>query len=352
MANRQVIVAMSGGIDSLMAAILLKKSGRYQVSAVHLKLFAYNSQESDIEGLKDTCRGLDIPLEVVDFEEEFRRSVVDYFCREYRFGRTPNPCTTCNKEIKFGFLLNKVLTGGFDYLATGHYARVEYSPHRYHLLRGRDPSKDQSYFLYRLGQKELKHLILPLGNLFKSEVIVKAHRLSIKANGKEDSQDICFVRDNDYRAFLAGCIPLEEGDIIDTAGNTLGKHRGLSLYTVGQRQKLGLSSGKRLYVLKIDTQSNRIVVGSKKELLNHKLIARDMTWVSGVPPMDEGNITARIRYGTEEASVRLRNKDSGMEVTFDRAQSAIAPGQDVVFYRGEEVLGGGIIERANRENEK
>ena len=341
---------MSGGIDSLMAAILLKESGHYQVSAVHLKLFAYDGQEGDIESLSDTCRSLDIPLEVVNLEREFRRSVIDFFCREYRFGRTPNPCTTCNKAIKFGFLLDKVIADGFDYLATGHYARVKYYPRGYHLLRGRDSSKDQSYFLYRLGQKELKHLVLPLGNLFKSDIIGKARSMGIKVDGKRDSQDICFIPGNDYRAFLASCIPLEEGNIIDTAGNILGRHRGLPFYTIGQRQKLGVSSGERLYVLEIDAPGNRLVAGSKKDLISHKLTARDITWVNGTPPVDEGDITARIRYGEEEAPVLLRDNDVGMEVTFNRAQSAIAPGQDVVFYRGEEVLGGGTIERANREN--
>ena len=352
MATKRVLVAMSGGIDSLMAATILKESGHYQVSAVHLKLFAYNGQEGDIESLSNACHRQQIPLEVVDLEGEFRRSVIDYFCREYSFGHTPNPCTTCNKEIKYDFLLDRVLAGDFDYLATGHYARVEYSPDGYRLLKGRDPSKDQSYFLYRLGQRELEHLILPLGNLFKSEIILKARKRGIKVNGKRDSQDICFIRDNDYRSFLAGCLPLEEGDIIDTAGNILGKHRGLPFYTVGQRQKLGVSSGKRLYVLKIDAPSNRLVVGSKKDLMSYNLTARDITWVRGAPPVGKGNVMARIRYGAEEASVSLQDKDNGMEVTFDRAQSAIAPGQDIVLYRGDELLGGGVIERANRENEK
>lgn len=343
---------MSGGVDSLVATALLKEAG-HQISGIYLKLWAGPGQEENIAALGDACRRLEIPLQILSLEEEFQSLVIDYFCREYRRGRTPNPCTTCNQRIKFGLLLDRALGMGADYLATGHYARIESSEEGYHLLKGTDPAKDQSYFLYRLGQRELKHLLFPVGSLHKSEVRKMAARRGLATDSLRESQDVCFIPGNDYRSFLTGHIPIRPGDITDTEGNILGRHSGLASYTIGQRQGLGLSSKERLHVLKLDAAANRVIVGTKDQLLSSRLTASRLSWVKGAPPQETGNITAKIRYGSAGAATNLYPKGDTTEVSFDKPQSAITPGQDIVFYRGDEVLGGGIIEgEGNKEGDR
>ena len=343
---------MSGGVDSLVTAALLKRAG-HQISGIYLKLWAGPGQEENIAALGDACRRLEIPLQILSLEEEFRSLVIDYFCREYRRGRTPNPCTTCNQRIKFGLLLDRALGMGADYLATGHYARIESSEKGYHLLKGTDPAKDQSYFLYRLGQRELKHLLFPVGSLHKSEVRKMAARRGLATDSPRESQDICFIPGNDYRSFLTGHIPMRSGDITDTEGSILGRHSGLASYTIGQRQGLGLSSKERLHVLKLDAAANRVIVGTKDQLLSSRLTASSLSWVKGAPPQETGNITAKIRYGSAGAAAKLYLKDDTTGVSFDKPQSAITPGQAIVFYRGDEVLGGGIIEgEGNKEGDR
>ncbi len=343
---------MSGGVDSLVTAALLKEAG-HQISGIYLKLWAGPGQEENIAALGDACRRLEIPLQILSLEEEFRSLVIDYFCREYRRGRTPNPCTTCNQRIKFGLLLDMALGMGAEYLATGHYARIESSEKGYHLLKGIDPAKDQSYFLYRLGQRELKHLLFPVGSLHKSEVRKMAARRGLATDSPRESQDICFIPGNDYRSFLTKHIPTRLGDITDREGSILGRHSGLASYTIGQRQGLGLSSKERLYVLKLDAAANRVIVGTKDQLLSSRLTASSLSWVKGAPPQETGNITARIRYGSTGAAAKLYLKDDTTMVSFDKHQSAINPGQAIVFYRGDEVLGGGIIEgEGNKEGDR
>ena len=343
---------MSGGVDSLVATALLKEAG-HQISGIYLKLWAGPGQEENIAALGDACRRLEIPLQILSLEEEFQGLVIDYFCREYRRGRTPNPCTTCNQRIKFGLLLDRALGMGADYLATGHYARIESSEEGYRLLKGTDPAKDQSYFLYRLGQRELKHLLFPVGSLHKSEVRKMAARQGLATDSPRESQDICFIPGNDYRSFLAKHIPTRPGDITDTEGSILGRHSGLASYTIGQRQGLGLSSKERLHVLKLDAAANRVIVGTKDQLLSSRLTASRLSWVKGAPPQETGNLTAKIRYGSAGAATRLYPNGDTTEVNFDKLQSAITPGQDIVFYRGDEVLGGGIIEgEGNKEGDR
>jgi tRNA-specific 2-thiouridylase len=343
MFQKRVAVAMSGGVDSSLAAALLKEAG-YEVSGVYMQLWP---DQNFANSLERTCQILDIPLYKLNVEPELQGLVIDYFCHEYSLGRTPNPCITCNQRIKFGLLLDWVLQMGADYLATGHYARIDPFPNGYRLLKAVDSAKDQSYFLYTLGQKELQHLLLPLGDRRKAEVRELATKLSLPARARRDSQDICFIPDNDYRSFLASRLPLKSGDIIDTEGKVLGKHNGLALYTVGQRQGLGLASNKRLYVLKIDAASNRLVVGTRDQLLSDRLIVSKTSWVSGKAPNEPISITAKVRYKSPEATARLRLNNGVAEVQFYQPQLAIAPGQAVVFYQGDVVLGGGIIKDAD-----
>ncbi|HEX73827.1 MAG TPA: tRNA 2-thiouridine(34) synthase MnmA [Dehalococcoidia bacterium] len=332
---------MSGGVDSSLAAALLKEAG-YEVGGVYMQLWADHSYSTS--DLEHTCQLLEIPLHKLNLEADFKSLVIDYFCREYSLGRTPNPCIVCNQHIKFGFLLNKVLEMGADYLATGHYARVEHLPNNYRLLKAVDQGKDQSYFLYTLGQSELQHLLLPLGELRKKNVRSLADELGLPTSSRHDSQDVCFIPDNDYRSFIAKHISLEPGDIVDTEGKVLGRHKGLAQYTVGQRQGLGLASDERLYVLKFDVASNRLVAGTQDQLLSNTLIASKLSWTSGEAPKEPVNITAKIRYNAPDMVAKLHPRDGVAEVNFHQPQKAIAPGQTIVFYQGDCVLGGGIIE--------
>lgn len=345
MPKERVVVAMSGGVDSSLAAALLKDAG-YEVSGAYMRLWA--NPNHDISDLEHTCQLLNIPLHKLNFETEFKNIVIDYFCREYSLGRTPNPCIACNQHIKFGLLLSKALETGADYLATGHYARIERSPNSYSLLKAVDTTKDQSYFLYTLGQRELQHLMLPLGNLSKAEVRRLAAERGLPTSSRRDSQDVCFIPDNDYRSFIAKHIPVKAGDIVDTEGRALGKHTGLAQYTVGQRQGLGLASNERLYVLRFDVANNRLVVGTKDQLLNNRLSATNLSWVSGNAPQEPIDITAKIRYKSPEAAAKLFIRDGRAEVQFVKPQRAITPGQAVVFYQGDAVLGGGMIENVDK----
>ncbi len=343
MSPKQVAVAMSGGVDSSIAAALLKRDG-YEVSGVHMELWSDPDREHANSDLERTCQILDIPLHIIDLKTEFQDTVIDYFCREYRQARTPNPCIVCNKHIKFGLLLDRARGMGADYLATGHYARVDHAKDGYHLLKAVDLSKDQSYFLYTLEQKVLQYLLLPIGDRHKAEVRALAARLGLPASSRRDSRDVCFIPDNDYRSFVAQRIALKSGDIVDTDGRVLGKHSGLAQYTVGQRQGLGLASNKRLYVIRLDAASNRLVVGTEEQLLSDALVATKPSWVSGEPPAEPVSVTAKVRYKSPEAVATVHPDDRLIEVRFHEPQRAVAPGQSVVLYQGETVLGGGIIE--------
>jgi tRNA-specific 2-thiouridylase len=345
MAKKKVAVAMSGGVDSSLAASLLKDEG-YEVIGVHLKLWADPGYEDNSTTLKQTASALNIPLHELNLEAEFQSLVIDYFCREYAEGRTPNPCPICNKDIKFGLLLRRALAMGADYLATGHYARVEKAPEGYRLLRATSTAKDQSYFLYTLGQSELPYLLLPLGSRDKVEVRRLAEQKGLSSHRQRESHDLCFIPDGDYRSFLARHVPVKPGDIVATNGRVVGKHGGLAHYTVGQRQGLGLSTGERQYVLRLDTQHNRLVVGPGDQLLSRRLTARNLSWVAGKPTRNPANITAKIRYQSKETPAKLDINGSEATVEFYQPQSAVTPGQAVVFYQGNTVLGGGIIQES------
>jgi tRNA-specific 2-thiouridylase len=339
---KRVAVAMSGGVDSSVAAALLKQDG-YEVSGVYMRPGA-DIMSNSLKALESVCQLLDIPLNKINLEKEFKGLVIDYFCREYARGRTPNPCVACNQYIKFDILMKKALETGADGFATGHYARVEATPEGYRLKKAVDITKDQSYFLYTLGQKQLRNLLLPLGELTKERVKSIAKELDLPTSEQRDSQDVCFIPDNDYRAFVTGKVPLRAGEIVDINGRILGKHEGLALYTVGQRQGLGLTSEEPLYVLKIDAESNKIVVGSREQALHNVLVARQLSWVSGKSPKAPIEVTAKIRDQAPEAAAELYPTDDGVEVRFNEPQSAVTPGQSVVFYQSDELLGGGIID--------
>ena len=331
-------------MDSSVSAHLLKEAG-YEVAGIHLQLYPKSKEAAEKAAveLECTCRMLDIPLHYLNLETEFSVRIIGPFCREYENGRTPNPCIVCNKNIKFGLLLDRVKELGGDYLATGHYARIEKSGNSFLLKKGLDPSKDQSYFLHVLGQKELSQVLFPVGRMLKSEVKKRASALGLPAAEKKESQDICFIPGNDSRAFLAGRITAKPGEIVDIDGKVLGQHKGLAFYTVGQRQGMGVAAAQPLYVLKRVTETNRLVVGFKEQLYRDSLTANCVNWVSGQPPENGLEIGARVRYRAQEARAALQI-NQGVNVSFIEPQRAIAPGQSVVFYRGDIVLGGGLIE--------
>ena len=352
--GKRVVVAMSGGVDSSVAAAILKKEG-YEVIGVTMRLWSEGDGDSpaphrrccsveEVEDARRVCQVLDIPFYVVNFEAQFRTHVVDYFCREYLRGRTPNPCLACNKWIKFDSLLNKAMALGAEYLATGHYARIERHNEGYRLIKALDSGKDQSYVLYALRQKEMEHLLFPMGLYRKSEARKMAQGLGLPVWDKEESQETCFIFNGDYRHFLAERSSHQPGDIVDADGKVRGRHSGIAFYTVGQRRGLGVVSREPLYVLSIDRVSNRVVVGSDEQLLRSELVASEVSFVSGEAPQEPVEVTAKIRYKSPEARAVLYPDGGRVRLLFEEPQRAITPGQAVVFYDRDVVLGGGIIE--------
>jgi len=338
----KVAVALSGGVDSSAAALLLKEAA-CEVMGVHMRLWDSPHSEYQAHRAENICRILDIPYHQVDLQKEFEFCVVDYFCQEYQQGRTPNPCVACNQHVKFGLLLDKALSLGADYLATGHYARLEHSSDGYRLLKAADTVKDQSYFLYTLTQEKLGRILFPLGEYSRDEVRQMAKQASLPT-ATNSSQDICFISQKNYATFLSQRFSTLPGDIVDTQGRKLGQHRGIAFYTIGQRHGLGLASNKPLYVIRIEPESNRIVVGHEKELYSQKLAAQKLNWISGKAPREPITVTAKIRYKSKEAEAVVFPGNDSVDVHFAQPQKAVTPGQAVVFYNAGEVLGGGIIE--------
>ncbi len=354
MTKKRVAVAMSGGVDSSVAAALLQKEG-YDVIGITHQTWPTDKINNSfggccgleaIDSARNVSAKLKIPFYVLDFRDEFNSKVIRTFINEYQRGYTPNPCVLCNQYIRFSVLLEKVLKMGIDYLATGHYARIDSTPTGYRLLKATDITKDQSYFLYNLRQRELQYVLFPVGNYKKTEVRKIATDMGLPSASRKESQDICFINDSDYRSFISKYVSLTPGDIIDTEDKVLGKHQGLALYTVGQRHGLGLTSNKPLYVIKLDSINNRVIVGTKDHLLSHKLIAGQLNWVADENPTGQIEVTTKIRYKATESGAILTVKDEKVEVAFQKPQIAVTPGQSVVFYQGEVVLGGGIIEKA------
>ena len=350
MAKGRVAVAMSGGVDSTAAALLLLQAG-YDVWGVTLRLQscdpAAEAAEREIGAARQAAEALGIPHKVLDLRQQFRSAVMDRFVSEYLAGRTPNPCIDCNREIKFGALLDWALDQGADYLSTGHYARVDRAGEdgRWRLLRGADRRKDQSYVLYQLTQRQLSHLLLPLGDYDKPTIRGLVEARGLLNARKADSQDICFIPDGDYTAFLSRSgAELVSGDFVDEAGRVLGRHRGLPCYTPGQRKGLGVSAGEPVYVLRKEAEGNRIVLGPDSALYTTELTAERVNWLSVPPPAGPLAVTAKTRYTQKEAAaVADVLPDGSLHVTFEEPQRAVTAGQAVVLYVGEAVAGGGTI---------
>ncbi len=346
---------MSGGVDSSVAAYLMREAG-FDCVGVQMKLFenedAGLSRESaccSLESAEDARRvafGLDMPFYVWNFSDEFRCEVIDRFAAAYAAGRTPNPCIDCNRYLKFGALLRRARALGFDALAAGHYARVEKSGGQYLLKKAADETKDQSYVLYMLSQAELSLLRLPLGELRKSETRQIAARQGFAVARKPDSQDLCFAPDGDYAAAAERALgrAFAPGDFVDAEGRVLGRHAGIGRYTLGQRRGLGISNEAPLYVCGIEPAENRVVLGGPEALLSRTLEANDFNWIAGRAPDSPLRAGAKVRYRQPEqpATVTPTGPDS-VRVVFDEAQRAITPGQIVVLYDGDIVLGGGTI---------
>ena len=353
----RIVVAMSGGVDSSVAAALLARQGH---DVIGLSMQLYDQRGGDgpkfgscctIDDLHDARRvaaQLGFPHYIVNFEQKFNETVVSDFVREYAAGRTPIPCVHCNGDLKFATLVERA--AGFDahFVATGHYARVERDEEsaRHRLLRGVDPNKDQSYFLFTLTQAQLAHALFPIGALDKPAVREVARELGLQVADKPDSHEICFVPDGDHAAFLArqGAAP-GEGDIHDTDGRVVGHHGGVHRFTVGQRKGLGLSSPIPLYVVGIDAATSSITVGPREALERRELTASDVNWIGGQAPAAGTRVTAQIRHRHKEAAATIEPLGQDrVSVAFDEPQAAIAPGQALVMYSGDEVLGGGWID--------
>ena len=351
----KVVVAMSGGVDSSVAAYLLKQAG-YDVVGMTMRLWTAEDPDArphqkrccsveDVDDARNAAAVIGIPHYVVNFEREFQANVVDYFIGEYHRGRTPHPCIACNQRVKFDPLLERAAAIDAQLLATGHYARVARESEGYRLLKAVDPGKDQSYVLYGLGQHELRRILFPVGQYGKHEIRRIAAEAGLPNAEKPDSQEICFVPDGDYRSFLLKHVGTTPGSIMDTSGNELGTHQGIELFTVGQRRNLGIQRSTPTYVLSIDAESNTVVVGDQEELLSDTLQAEQVSYVSGRAPEGPIEVTAKFRYKSPEPPATLYPDGRSATVRFHQPQRALTPGQAVVFYAGDEVLGGGVIQR-------
>ena len=354
----RVIVGMSGGVDSSAAAALLLEQG-YDVVGITLKLWPQDcvSRAEDkccgpqaVTDARAVCHQLGIPYYLVDEAETFQKQVIAYFAEEYKAGRTPNPCVMCNEKLKFGALLDRARRLGGDFVATGHFARVEKSAdgRRTLLKKGRDPRKDQSYFLFSLRQHQLARSLFPLGEKTKQDTRQTARDRRLKTADKEESMEICFVPDNDYGKFLeaAKLAQRRRGEIVSLQGQVLGHHEGIEFYTVGQRKGLGLSSPKPLYVIELDSVNNRVVVGDDRALDREEFTVERCNWIPFDEPPPEMQVSAKIRYNNPGTPAIVRPQPGGSaKVKLLAAQRAITPGQACVFYDGDLVLGGGWIGR-------
>lgn len=352
----RVVLGMSGGVDSSVSALLLKEQG-YDVIGVFMKNwddtdeFGHCTAEEDAEDVRRVCDQIGIPYYTVNFEKQYMDKVFAYFLDEYRNGRTPNPDVMCNREIKFGEFLQKALELGAEYIATGHYARVDSIDGKFRLLRGVDTNKDQTYFLHALNQYQLSKAMFPIGHLPKPEVRAIAEKAGLATAKKKDSTGVCFIGERNFKEFLSGYLPAKPGEMRTLEGEVKGRHDGLMYYTLGQRQGLGIGgsgSGEPWFVSGKDLESNvlYVVQGEKHpSLYSRGLLAVDLNWISGEPPA-EIKCTAKFRYRQPDQGITVKfGKDGTAEVLFDQPQKAITPGQSVVFYDGEVCLGGAIIDK-------
>jgi tRNA-specific 2-thiouridylase len=356
--NIRVVVAMSGGVDSSVAAALLVERG-YDVIGMMMRLW---SEETVAGGAANRCctpdqmadarriaDKLGIPFYVLDTKEVFRNTIVDFFIDQHRQGYTPNPCLECNRHIRFEYLLNNALALDADYLATGHYARIAQDDNgRFLLKAGLDDRKDQSYVLSVMGQEQLSHVMFPVGEFAKTEVREIAARFGLPTASKKDSQDLCFLGDNDYRRFLRDHAPevMNAGAIVRRSGEVVGEHGGLANYTIGQRKGLGVFGAEPLYVIGMNPAQNTLIVGTAEELGGSELTAKRVNWVSGITPTEPFQAGVKIRYKAKPVPAMITPLEGGrMQIVFDAPLRDITPGQGAVMYDGDVCLGGGIIER-------
>ena len=350
----KVVVAMSGGVDSSVAAALLKEQG-YEVIGMLMRLWSEPGKEESnrcctpdaMAQARRVAAKLDIPFYVVDAKDVFRETVVEYFLEGYARGETPNPCLVCNRKIRWTFLLDHALALDADFMATGHYVRKQTTENEHQLLRAVDRNKDQSYVLHVLNQDKLKHALFPVGDYPKPEIRAIAEKYGLPTASRKDSQNLCFLAGEDYRNFLQrnAAEMLKPGEIITSDGKVLGEHTGLPNYTIGQRKGLGVPSPVPLYVLGKDAATNVVIVGTQDELGSSELTARDVNWVSGIAPNEPFRAEVKIRYTAKEAEALVTPLDGGnrAQVQFDAPQRDITAGQAAVFFQGDLMIGGGII---------
>lgn len=359
--DTRVVVGMSGGVDSSVAAWLLKQQG-YDVIGVFMKNWddtdelGYCTAEEDYEDVRRVCNQIGIPYYTVNFEKEYMDKVFTYFLDEYKKGRTPNPDVMCNREIKFGEFLEKAMQLEADFLATGHYARLDYAAGEYRLIRGNDPGKDQSYFLHRLDQSQLSKAMFPIGHLDKADVRKIAKEVGLATANKKDSTGICFIGERDFREFLKNYLPAQPGEIRTLSGDYKGQHEGLMYYTLGQRKGLGIGGpGGPWFVVDKDLKNNILYVADGDDhprLYSDGLQASGVHWISGKVPESPYKCAAKFRYRQPDQGVTVHlQPDDRCQVIFDQPQRAVTPGQYVVFYEGDVCLGGGVIDEVIRNDE-
>lgn len=351
---KRALIAMSGGVDSSLAALLMKEKG-YECIGCTMKL--YENEDAGIEKTKTCCSLddvedarnvaclLDMPFYVFNFTERFRTQVIDRFVQSYEEGRTPNPCIDCNRYMKFDKLYERAKLMGCEYIVTGHYARIEKEDGKFFLKKALDETKDQTYVLYTLTQDQLAHTMFPLGDLTKRTVRNIAEKNGFINANKPDSQDICFVPDGDYASVIEKytgriCMP---GNFVDTEGNIMGRHKGIIHYTLGQRKGLGIAAGKPVYVCEIRPQTREVVLGNSEDLMSRDVYVSDFNWISGNAPGGRIRCTAKVRYRQSEQPAVLSVEGDIVHIVFDQPQRAITPGQAAVVYDGDVVLGGGTI---------
>lgn len=354
--KQRVVVAMSGGVDSAVAAGLLARQD-YDVVGITMRLWTLDDDRAprhkkrccsveDTDDARHAADAIGIPHYVMNMEREFQERVIDYFVAEYGRGRTPNPCLACNEHVKFRALLERAMALDADFLATGHYARIHRAGDRYHLRRAVDPQKDQSYVLYTLGQAELARTLFPVGDYAKPEIRGLAREMRLELAEKPDSADICFVPDGDYKAFVRERLPQAAGVVRDVTGTVVGTHGGIAGFTVGQRRGLGVATGERRFVTAIDPALNVVTIGPEDQLYSRTCVVDHVNWITPAPSTSIG-VDVKVRYRSQPASASVTPLPGNRaHIVFERPQRAITPGQAAAFYDGDDVLGGGVIDRA------